>query len=385
MSRTRNSQKSSLDFTRLDERNLMAGISFSSSTGVLTVTGDQYADKVDIKFQGSDVKVELYAGKSDGTTRHYDRTKSISGVSQIVVNGMAGNDQVNITQGTLNTGVTVANESVVFNGGDGNDSTSNGTEARLFAYGGNGDDTFSGGSGADVLNGQAGVDRLYGQAGNDALYGGSENDLMYGGIGNDILYGEAGNDTMSGGFDNDWMDGGIGEDGLWGDWGLDVMYGNQGSDSLSGGFDDDTLYGGSENDNLKGEEGNDTLYGEAGNDVLDGGYHVDTLFGGDGNDWMIGGTENDALYGGNGNDVLTGNDGNDLLFGEDGEDQLYGGNGNDYLFGGFDGKLDYLVGGSGQDTFRAWRKKFVGGLIQNIETDWVGDLSAEDIKVTQWY
>ncbi len=119
-----------------------------------------------------------------------------------------------------------------------------------------------------------------------------------------------------------------------------------------------------------GGSGNDTLVGYGGND---------TLFGGSGNDHLKGGAGNDVLGGESGNDELQGEDGNDSLYGAFGADRLFGGNGNDYLDGGYDGSVDYLVGGTGQDTFTYRRYRNVGGFINTLENDWVADFQSNDI------
>lgn len=72
-------------------------------------------------------------------------------------------------------------------------------------------------------------------------------------------------------------------------------------------------------------------YGTPGNDVLFGTYNPYT--------------SNDIMYGYGGNDQLQGYGGND---------SLYGGAGNDVLAGtyvAYGAQYDYLVGGSGYDTF----------------------------------
>ena len=111
---------------------------------------------------------------------------------------------------------------------------------------------------------------------------------------------------------------------------------------------------------------NGSYFGTFGNDVWQLG--IDTLrgYGRAGNDTLFGRDDvPDVLYGNRGNDVLLGNDQNDILLGGYGSDSLYGGSGTDELTGGagndylvgygggtepeFD--FDYLVGGTGADTF----------------------------------
>lgn len=136
------------------------------------------------------------------------------------------------------------------------------------------------------------------------------------------------------------------------DTGADTLLGNGGNDSIAGGGGDDSLSGGTENDTLAGGTGNDSLDGGTGNDSLDGGSGDDTqlglagqdsLDGGDGQDSLDGGQDNDSLAGGAGNDTITGGDGT-------GTDTLNGGDGADSLYGA--GGADLLAGGTGADTLR---------------------------------
>ncbi len=113
-----------------------------------------------------------------------------SGISQIRVSALGGNDRVLDSSGFF---ITV--------------------------LGGTGDDTLQNvGSGQARLNGNDGNDRLFG-ASVDSLFGQNGNDFLQGGLflrgpGNDILRGLDGNDSMFGdeGFDN--LDGGPGFDDL---------------------------------------------------------------------------------------------------------------------------------------------------------------------------
>lgn len=346
MSRQRNNLRTSIGFENLESRRLMAGdISYSSSTKTLTITGDQLADRADVRFEGSKVKVDLYATRSNGSTDHHDQSKSIDSVRNIIFNGLAGNDAFIVTQGLLNSGVSLASVNLRFNAGDGNDSSDNQTGVPLAAVGGAGNDSLSGGSGIDDLRGGLGDDVLRGRAGNDSLFGEDGADAIYGDDGSDFLDGSTGGDYLNGGLGNDSLDGGDGNDGL------------------------------------HGEDGNDVLRGGLGQDILYAGLGNDTLLGGDGNDWMAGDDGNDVMYGGTGNDLLVGGNGDDRMYGEQGEDQLYGNNGNDVLDGGYDNALDFLNGGAGSDTFYSIRQRRFGFFNIVVERDTVGDLGAGDTEV----
>ena len=353
MNRRQRNRVFKLGLESLENRRLMAAdISYQSSTKTLFVTGDNQADTVQVRFNGNDVKVDLYSTRSNGSTHHEDRTKRISDVAKIIVQGFAGNDTLNIVQGTLNSGVTLNNTAVEFAGDQGNDTMDNQTSVRTTAYGGDGNDVFRGGASADRLFGDAGNDTLDGRGGDDLLRGSTNNDTLFGGDGQDQVYGDDG---------DDWM------------------IGQNGGDYLYGGNGNDTIYGGADNDNIYGDAGADTLSGEDGNDLMWGSLGNDWMHGGAGNDIMQGQEDHDVMYGGVGNDVMLGGSGNDAMSGDLGADQLYGNDGDDALEGGYDGSVDYLVGGAGADTFwsKYTRKTWI--FERTYETDWVGDFSAGDI------
>ena len=265
----------------------------------------------------------------------------------------------------------------------------NGNAASNRITGADQSEIFNGGDGFDTIFAGAGNDRLDGGAKSDRLFGGAGNDAITGGAGADIMYGEAGNDTMNSGDDADRLYGGSGNDllragwafgttvdGLWGDSGNDTLLGESGYDMLDGGTGNDLLDGGTQADNL---------YGQAGNDTLRGGQGHDRLFAGDGNDFARGGTENDGLFGGTGNDTLAGESGNDRMFGEVGEDRLDGGAGNDTLYGG--ASNDTLIGGTGNDVllgnFNADTFVFADGHGRDTITDFHATNDLEKIDLSK--
>jgi hypothetical protein len=125
---------------------------------------------------------------------------------------------------------------------------------------------------------------------------------------------------------------------------------------LMGNNGDDTLLGGSANDDLHGGTGNDILRGNAGND---------TLRGDDGRDRMFGGDGNDDLFGGEGNDFLFGENDDDRLFGEGGNDTLDGGSGVNVLDEGPGQGGVVITGTAGNDVIRVgWRE--VNGVAQVV-------------------
>ena len=186
----------------------------------------------------------------------------------------------------------------------------------------------------DYLEGGKGNDYLDGGFGGDALLGGEGHDYLWGGSGKDYLYGEDGNDEISGDIDQpDKLDPQENHD--------DTIDAGAGNDKVSGGAGGDTIWGGSGNDVIHG----DNLINERdesqviGNDIIYGGYGMDYLYGDGGND---------TLYGDDGDDHLLGGSGNDVLQGGEGDDYLHGGKGTDYLFGGLGTDYYYFARGDGE-------------------------------------
>ncbi len=122
----------------------------------------------------------------------------VQAVSDMVVDGTAGNDQITFTPGN-SPGQIVAKL--------------NGTEVsrfvptgKLIARGGNGNDDIQVAGSINLpawLYGGAGDDRLKGGAGNDVLLGEANNDLLIGGGGRDLLIGGTGEDRLIGDQDDD--------------------------------------------------------------------------------------------------------------------------------------------------------------------------------------
>lgn len=116
---------------------------------------------------------------------------------------------------------------------------------------------------ADVMGGP-GPDTLIGGPGNDSLYGNAGSDLLIGNDGDDVLSGYSGTgDTLEGGLGNDQLFGGLGSDTLRGGDGADDLDGGDGNDSVSGGNGDDTLVGGGDRDALDGGNGNDLIQSQS--------------------------------------------------------------------------------------------------------------------------
>lgn len=125
--------------------------------GNLTITGSRDNDQIEVELvkHGQTIVVESHE-KTIGSFNAAD-------VSTITVNGLAGNDSIEISPRI--------DANAILDGGAGND--------HLVAGGGN--DILLGGSGNDVLVGRFGRDILIGGEGRDVLVGGKGSDLLIGG------------------------------------------------------------------------------------------------------------------------------------------------------------------------------------------------------------
>ena len=200
----------------LESRQLLSA---SISGGILTVTGTNKADNIQVRVKGSNVVV-----KQGSSTKNFAR----SAVNQLIVNGGNGNDKISVSGPVPN---------VVLNGGGGND--------RILGSGGG--DLISGGTGNDFLNGRKGDDQIYGDDGRDDIFGAAGNDTLGGDDEDNIVpnTGGAFSDTLSGGPGDDWLL--MGQDT---DADLDPL-----TAGIQAGISDPS--------------GNDQLSGGSGNDVVD--------------------------------------------------------------------------------------------------------------------
>lgn len=304
-------------YATLENRNLLAGITFDSATGVVTISGSAQADFAQVNFVNNQI--------------------------QVTFNGIG-------TQNFASSSLT----KVVFSGGDGNDWFRNNTSVPTQANGHRGDDTLIGGAANDILRGGDGIDRVYGNSGNDSLagdsgrdyfFGGIGHDSINGGIGNDRLLGEGGNDSINAGDGNDYSDGGTGNDTINAEAGDDKVFGRTGDDTISGGFGNDVLFG---------EDNMDRIFGDDGNDTIDCG---------NGGDFGRGGSGNDDLNGQSGNDDLNGDSNDDNVVGGSGSDSMSGGSGND----DFSSDSSDSVSDSPED-YSAEGDFEVRGTISNLDT-----------------
>ena len=126
---------------------------------VLTATGTSLADTFNIVRTGTDdVRVTV-----NGLARTFD----MDDFDSIVFNGGDGND-------TMTAGAGV--RSLTMNGGNGNDRLT-GNELANRVNGGDGNDTITGNAGADTMNGDAGDDTFFARDGvKDTIDGGTGTD-----------------------------------------------------------------------------------------------------------------------------------------------------------------------------------------------------------------
>lgn len=332
-------RRSSMEFqiNELESRRLLAGISFDSVSGMITIDGTSQDDFVQLSQTGNDVKVTYHGVEQ--------RTFSASSVTGVTFNGFAGDDWFRNATTFKATAY----------GHSGNDDLIGGAnEDRLI--GGLGDDLLMGAAGDDYLNGGEGNDRVLGNGGKDSLFGGAGNDRVVGGDDDDLLYGQAGDDSLHGLSGNDWVSGGDDNDLIAGDSGNDRLIGNAGDDRFFGGDDDDRISGGDGDDTVFGGSGDDHISGDSGSDRLAGNRGFDSIFGNLGDDFLYGGDDDDSLHGSSGHDRISGGNGNDSLYGDDGNDFVNGQGGNDWIYAGsgddiLRGELgrDKLYGQSGSD------------------------------------
>jgi Ca2+-binding RTX toxin-like protein len=252
------------------------------------------------------------------------------------VSGAGGNDTFKVNDLT-GTGV----ERVKFSGGDGNDKLDGtGTNTRLEAEGGTGDDELIGSSIADTLNGGEGNDTIAGEKGDDIMIGGNGNDILEwdDGDGSDIISGNAGNDTVE-------VEGAVVKADsfvLSKDAQNRAFFDRVAVDGVAGAGRFTLTVDTSEAFDVKGLGGNDSF---TVNDLSNTGVNLVIFSGGDGNDSFDGSQTSTALQ----------------LSGDAGDDTLIGGSADDLITGG-DG-VDTLTGGGGSDVFVYSGNVFAGGAL----------------------
>jgi Ca2+-binding RTX toxin-like protein len=182
---------------------------------------------------------------------------NVENYENYTIAGTSGNDRIEIKESGSGDGVDVfvngelkaenvphdelAN--ILIDGGGGNDTIINRTNAEAKINGGAGNDRITGGSGNDTINAGDGNDTVNGRGGDDTVNAGAGDDRVNGGNGNDTLWGNAGTDTINGGNGNDTLGGVLGEG--------NVINGGDGDDKIvTGGNSSNTIDGGSGEDSI---------------------------------------------------------------------------------------------------------------------------------------
>jgi Ca2+-binding RTX toxin-like protein len=170
----------------LEDRRLFA-VTVAVTGGVLTITGDDGANFVDVRqTSGTDTLVVRTATKAADTTT--TTTSTSDGTDATDAGTCSGHGHHGDGSGDFGTVTSQTFDisdnsitSIAVNSGAGDDKVSVGSSVSLPATinGGDGNDTLSGGAGADTIDGGAGADRISGGLGADVLNGGAGNDTIY--------------------------------------------------------------------------------------------------------------------------------------------------------------------------------------------------------------
>jgi Ca2+-binding RTX toxin-like protein len=203
------------------------------------------------QWSGTDANEHVVVG-TDGINLDADQNNgidvSLDGVTQVVLNGMGGNDILSGAGGHGTGGE--ATVQLVIDGGTGSDELAGGAAA----------DDISGGSGFDSMSYEirtAGVEVILDDVQNDGAKSG-EGDLVWYDV--EQVIGGSGPDHLAG----------TGTyriaNTLFGMGGKDLLEGAARDDTLYGGAKADTLHGGNDDDMMEGGLGNDVEWGEGGNE-----------------------------------------------------------------------------------------------------------------------
>ena len=203
-------------YEKLETRCVLTTVSISGNT--LTIVGTPGDDDVALRSEES-LPGEIIVDTSDG-----EMFFDAEGIARVEFYGLSGIDNFVPTNDS-----SWELETVLFVGGDGNDSLSVNSfvdAPGLFIEG-------YGGNGNDVLEIQISIPvttfhtaEFYGGPGKDTLIGGWLSDHLVGGPGADFLSGDVGADSIFGGDGADEIDGGEGND---------VINGGNHSDTIRGG------------------------------------------------------------------------------------------------------------------------------------------------------
>src|SRR5215213_3499441 len=154
-------RKSRLQLEDLDDRSVPSA---TLANGVLTVDGTDRADALVVTQADGSISVR---GMQIRVGDAFQTSVAEGAVTRIEVNGLGGNDYIDLR--TVQLPATV-------DAGRGND----------VVLGGSGGNTVRGGDGNDLFIGGAGNDSFDGGDGNDTVRAGAGNDTAQGGRGNDV-------------------------------------------------------------------------------------------------------------------------------------------------------------------------------------------------------
>lgn len=300
--------------------------------GVESVEGTNYGDWI----QGSEARNRLIAGDGDD-----------------VILGEGGDDE--IEGGAGQDSIDGGAQPDTLSGGPGNDAISGGgsRDGAYFLT----IDVLSGGAGDDILRGDTGRDELVGGPGDDELDGGSSppgvlsgDSVSYAaspvgvtaslaaesatGEGTDVLIdieaieGSAFDDVLTGNAKLNHVDAGLGNDELYGGYGIDFLFPGEGRNVVDGGR------GGESED-----QGDFVMY------VFNpGGVRISS----EPSESAEQITNVEVIFGSHYDDVIAGGPDADRIFSWGGDDHISGGGGDDYLDPG--GDDDEVDGGEGHDA-----------------------------------
>jgi Ca2+-binding RTX toxin-like protein len=158
----------------LEDRRLFA-VTVAVTGGVLTITGDDSANFVEVRQSGADTLVVRTATETVDDTETDDDTAT-SGCGH----GGGYSEFGEVTSQTFDiSDNSITSIAVVAGGGDDKVSLARNVSLASVITGGDGNDVLSGGLGIDNIDGGAGADRIIGGLGADVLSGGAGNDTIY--------------------------------------------------------------------------------------------------------------------------------------------------------------------------------------------------------------
>ncbi|MEE4450764.1 family 16 glycosylhydrolase [Novosphingobium resinovorum] len=231
--------------------------------------------------------------------------------------------------------------------------TATGNEQANTLVGNAGNNVLDGGAGVDIMSGGQGDDVYYVDRADDRVIEnpGEGNDTVYSAVSFSLAGSNVENLYLTGTANTN-ATGSAGDDKLYGNDGNNSINGAAGADLVAGGKGDDTYYVDDAGDRVieKAGQGNDTVYATVSFSAAGQSIETIKLKGAD----AIGATgsaDNNFLYGNDAANVLNGGDGDDTLYGKLGADTLIGGRGKDVFvfdtapsYGNIDDIKDFTPG-----------------------------------------